>query len=339
LSPVATGPEPLSATPPRDPLGDEGAHASYDLDPSERPPAPSRPSTRQRAADLSQLIKPGITRMVVITAAIGYIVALDTEPGGIVWSGRDWWLLPVTLLGVALACAGASALNQVWERSTDARMPRTSGRPVAAGRMTPAFGAGVGLVLAAAGPVVLLVSGAWLAALVSVLTVGLYLLVYTPMKRLTPWSVWFGAIPGAAPPLIGYAAASGTLDRSAWAIFGIMCVWQVPHFLAIAQMYREQYASAGLRMLPEPDPGLKWLRTLMAVSGLGLLLAGLGPWLVGSVGAAYGAVAAVMGLGFAGLCGLMAWRPGRAQARRVFFASLVYLPVVLGALVVGRVWR
>ena len=208
--------------------------------------ASALPLARASAADWLELTKPRITLLVVFTALVGFVTAAQA-PG---WSA----LLVAALAGTALVAAGASALNQVLERATDALMHRTRNRPIPAGRIRPAeatlfgallTGAGLGLLGALCGP---------LSALVAFATWASYLFLYTPLKRRTHLATLVGAVPGALPPVIGWAAASGRLEPGAFILFAIVFLWQIPHFLAIAWIYREDYAGGGFRMLPVVDP-------------------------------------------------------------------------------------
>ena len=279
-----------------------------------------------RLHDYAEMTKLRITLMVVITAYVGFALA----------GGGDAVTLLATLLGTALSCMGASALNQVYERDTDALMRRTRTRPMPTGRVGVGEGVGLGVGLAAGGVALLAVLTTPLAALLAAATVVLYVLVYTPLKRVTTLNTLVGAAPGAAPPLIGCAAASGAIDLPALVVFAIMFVWQLPHFLAIAWLYRDQYADAGLRMLPAVEPdGRSTFRQVLA-GCLALLPLGLLPTAIGASGGVYFAVALLAGLGF-GACGVwLVVRRGRTQARLLFFASLVYLPAVLTVMMIDR---
>ncbi len=287
---------------------------------------------RDRWADYKVLVKPSITRMVVITTAIGFALAVR--------SGFDWtWLMLIgTLTGTALSCMAASVYNQAYEFRTDALMPRTAKRPLAAGRLPMGEALALGTSLMLAGQAALCMFGTPLASAVAAFTIFSYALIYTPLKRVSPLSLYVGAIPGALPPVIGYAAVTGslfTLDAAAaWAIFLVMALWQVPHFLAIGYMYRQDYAAADLAMHAVRDPsGRSSFRN--AILGCLLLLpAGLAPTLLGFAGWVSFGVALVCGLVFLALSIQWALRPGRDSAKRVFFASLIYLPVVLAAIMI-----
>jgi protoheme IX farnesyltransferase len=293
-------------------------------------------------SDYKTLTKPRITRMVVITAAIGFVFGFgDAARAGIAF---PWLVFVVAMLGTALSCMAASVFNQVIERDTDALMDRTKNRPVAAQRIPagPALLFGTALTIAGVG--VLLGFGLTVAAALCAFTIASYALLYTPMKRWSSLSLLVGAVPGAIPPMIGYAAAaeslgpaSQSLGVAAWLLFAIMFVWQVPHFLAIAWLYRDDYAKANLAMLPVIDTtGLRTFHQTL-IGCLLLLPLGILPSAMGVAGKIYFVAAIVCGLGFLAFGVLLVYRPTRTNARRLFFASLVYLPVVLTVMLIDRV--
>ncbi|MFI4859924.1 MAG: heme o synthase [Phycisphaerales bacterium JB063] len=312
----------------------------YDpVDPPEEasPHAEDQPGsgvTYSRFDDLKQLTKPRITRMVVITAAIGFYMAL---PGG--WRETPWLTLLIAMVGTALSCMSASAFNQAYERDTDALMTRTRSRPVAAGRVSPADANKLGVLLGIAGVGLLVAFGLHLAAALCAFTIVSYAWVYTPMKRTTSLALIVGAIPGAMPPMIGYAAATespGSLGPAAWLLFAIMFVWQVPHFLAIAWLYRDEYAKADLAMLPVIDPtGTRTFRQTL-IGCLLMLPIGLLPTALDVSGRVYFFIALACGLGFLAYAVALVAKPTRANARKLFFASLIYLPVVMAAMLIDR---
>jgi len=280
-----------------------------------------------RLSDYAELSKLRITLMVVITTAIGFMLAVR-------WTESSWtWLtLLGCLAGTSLACMGASALNQAMEHLTDALMPRTQKRPIAAGRVGVTEGLWFGVLIAAAGVIVLGVTSTLLAAALAALTVFSYTMIYTPMKRLTSLSTLVGAVPGAMPPMIGYAAVNSTLELPAWLVFAIMFLWQLPHFLAIAWLYREDYARAGMPMLPVLDPtGRSTFRQMLLTCAM-LLPLGMLPTAIGVAGWVYFAIATLAGAAFMFTAVLLVISPSRQRARTVFFASLLYLPLVLAAL-------
>lgn len=272
-----------------------------------------------------ELSKPRITLMVAVTAAIGYSLA----------GGRDRALLAWTLLGTALASAASGSLNQLAERRQDSLMRRTRTRPLPEGRLTPARALGFGLVCAAASLIVLAWRVNLSAAELTAATIALYVLGYTPLKLRTPHSTWVGAAAGAMPPLIGWAAANGSLDPRAWALFAIQFVWQIPHFLAIFWLHREDYAAAGFRVMPVVDPGGGSTACQIALHSFALVPASLMPFLCGLAGLPYACAALAFGTAFLGLGMRASWTMAAVDTRRLFLASLAYLPALLGTLVLA----
>jgi heme o synthase len=268
------------------------------------------------------LTKPRITWLILMSTGIGYFFG---SKGG-------WHFLTLfhTLLGTGLLASGTATLNQWIEREADGKMRRTRERPLPSGRMHEERALQFGLLISAAGFFDLQLAVNPLAALLGAVTLGSYLFVYTPLKQRSPHSTTIGAIPGAMPPLIGYAAASGTLTWDAWILFAILFLWQFPHFYAIAWMYREDYERAGIRMLPvvEPD-GESTARRILWFS-LALVPVSLVPKFLSMTGNVYLIGAAAIGLLFlyAGL--RITFDRTRQQARRVLLASVVYLPVLYG---------
>ncbi|MFA9477150.1 heme o synthase [Phycisphaerales bacterium AB-hyl4] len=290
-----------------------------------------------RLSDHLTLVKPGITVMVLITAAIGFAFGAGSSLGG--WtSGAWWWLLAVTVVGAGLSCMGAGTLNQVLERDTDQSMTRTKDRPLPAGRMPMGEALAQGLALAVAGVMVLWLGGNLLSALLSAFTIVCYVMVYTPLKRLSWTSTQVGAVPGAMPPVIGYAVAAGYVGPEALLLFAIMALWQIPHFLAIGILCRDDYAAAGMPILPvlDGETGRRTHRWNVATA-VALLVAGVSPTLLGYTGWLAFGVALVCGVWFVLLAIRLVYDPSRARARALFLASLVYLPLVLGVLVLDRV--
>jgi len=287
------------------------------------------PAVRSRAADFVALSKPRLNLLVVATTAAGYYL------GSL--AGLDAIRFTNTVLGTALVAGGASALNQVAERRTDALMRRTRTRPLPAGRLQPVEASLFGLVLAVAGLLLLAFGANLLTAMVALTTLVTYVAVYTPLKPRTSLATVVGAVPGALPPMIGWAGATGTLSREAWILFAIVFLWQMPHFLAIAWLYREDYARAGFPMLPvvEPD-GHSTARQVVAYAAV-LLPMSLAPAAVGLVTSTYFAAALVLGLAFLALSVRFARRLARDDARRLFFGSIVYLPLVWALMVATRV--
>lgn len=274
-----------------------------------------------------ELTKPRITWLILMSTAVGYFFGLDRS------APLNWSLLLHTFFGTGLIASGTAALNQWWERDSDALMRRTASRPLPKGLLTPQRALWFGIALAAAGAVELALGVNWLSAALGALTLAAYLFVYTPMKSRTHLSTVVGAIPGAMPPLMGYAAASGILNREAWILFVILFVWQFPHFLAIAWMYRDDYARAGIRMLPvvEPDGGstsrqiVLYAATLIPISVF--------PVLIGMSGLVYLIGAVLLGAWFLYTGVRVAFDRTNERARRVLLASVIYLPAIYGLMV------
>jgi protoheme IX farnesyltransferase len=288
----------------------------------------------QLALDLAVLGKLRLSLLVLATVAAGYFAA---SFGGVAVLPQTGALLGA-LVGVALCAMGAAALNQVLERDLDARMERTSDRPLPAGRMSVETAVVLGIGSIAAGTLALHLMVHALAALFGAASSVLYVAVYTPLKRLTTFNTLVGAVTGALPPVIGWTAATGQLEPQAWLLFAIVFVWQLPHFLAIAWLYRADYARAGLRMLPVTDQsGRVTMRQILLFSLL-LLPVSLAPAANGLAGAAYFWAALGLGIGFVLLCVPLVLRRSQAAARRLFLASLVYLPALLGLLLADLVW-
>jgi heme o synthase len=286
-------------------------------------PEADAPLTRTRLADYLELTKPRVAVLVLVTVAGGVLLA----------SGRsvDGLLLVNAVVGTGLVAGGASALNQLIERRRDGRMRRTENRPLPAGRLSPSEVLAVGLALGAGGVAYLALALPHpLAAALAALTFLLYVGVYTPLKPVTVWNTLVGAVPGALPPVIGWAAVRGTLDAEVLALFGVLFVWQVPHFYAIAWMYRDDYARAGYRMLSTEDAGGRRTARHMVAFCVALLAVGLVPWWLGAAGAAYAAGSLALGVLFLGSALAFRRRPSVTRARRVLRCSLVYLPALLG---------
>ncbi len=275
------------------------------------------------------LTKPRLSLLSVLTVLIGYLAAR---------AALDLWIVFHLAVGTSLAAGGAAALNQWWERRTDAAMRRTRDRPLPAGDIHPARAAALGLLLALTGALQLLLWVNLLAALLLVLTVATYVLVYTPLKKTTHWCTEVGAISGALPPLIGWAGAEGALGPGAWVLFGVLAFWQMPHFHAIAWLYRQDYAAAGFPMLAVIDSGGAQLARHMNTYGVLLFVCALGPWALGMTGFLYPVTAVLLNGYF--LREILRFHRGTdrdAAARKIFFASILLLPLLLGTLVVD-VW-
>jgi len=283
-----------------------------------------------RAADFVTLAKPRLNLLVLFTTAAGLYLA---SPEGVAAP-----VLLHTLMGTALVAGGAAALNQVWERDTDALMRRTRTRPVASGRLRPSEGLWFGIGLSTVGLVELAMGVNLLTAAVAALTLSSYVLVYTPLKRRSSLATLVGAVPGALPPVIGWVAATDTLTLPALVLFGIVFFWQMPHFLAIAWLYRDDYAAAGIPLLPvlEPD-GRRTGRQALLYSAA-LWPVSLMPTLVGLASGFYIVVATVLGLALIALSARFARDRSNTAARRLFLFSITYLPLLWGALVADRFW-
>ena len=295
-------------------------------------PAPTAVAVQRthRAADYVTLIKPRLNLLILATTLTGFYLA---APAGV-----ELGLLLHTLAGTALVASGAAALNQAWEHETDGLMRRTRTRPIPAGRMRLAEGALFGVLLSLAGLLELIVAVNAISAAVAAVTLASYVLAYTPLKRRTSLATLVGAVPGALPPVIGWAAATGSITLPAFVLFGIVFFWQMPHFLAIAWLHRGDYASAGIPLLPVLDldgqrtgrQALLYSTTLWPVS--------LMPLVVGLSGALYFIAASVLGGALIAFSARFARSRSIAAARHLFLFSIAYLPLLWGALLVDRLW-
>jgi protoheme IX farnesyltransferase len=287
-------------------------------------------ATDRRLADFVMLTKPRLNLLVLITTLAGLYLA---SPAGV-----EPALLLNTLIGTALVAGGAAALNQVWERRTDALMRRTNMRPLPGGRLGVADGTWFGVLLSVVGLSQLALGVNATAATVAAATLISYVLVYTPLKARTSLATLVGAIPGALPPVIGWTAATGRISLPALVLFGIVFFWQMPHFLAIAWLFREDYAAAGIPLLPvlEPDGRRTGQQALMYTAALWPV--SLLPAVVGLAGVPYAIVATVLGVLFVWLALRFARDRSMPNARALFLFSITYLPILLGALVADRLW-
>ena len=280
-----------------------------------------------RLSDFFELTKPRITFLVLVTTAVGYSVGLTR--------GFDAAAFLALLAGTALVSGGASALNQYWERESDARMSRTRRRPLPSGRLAPADALAFGLVLCAAG-FAMLASVNGLTYFLGVAALASYVLAYTPLKRVTSLCTIVGAVPGAIPPMMGWAAARGSLDAGAWALIALLFLWQLPHFLAIGWMYREDYAGAGFPMLTVLDPDGRATGRQMTLYTAALLPVTILAGALSGTGALFLAGATALGaLFFAGAVRFARIR-SLSAARAVFLISILYLPALLGLMVFDR---
>jgi protoheme IX farnesyltransferase len=289
---------------------------------------PVREARASAAAAYLELTKPRLNFLVVATSAAGYYLG---STGAI-----DIVSMAEAVAGTALVAGGAAALNQLYERDTDALMRRTRTRPLPAGRVTPQDARVFGLALSAAGLVLLAARANWLSAGLALATLLTYLVIYTPMKRRTPLSTIVGAVPGALPALIGWTASHGAIDRSGAALFAIVFCWQLPHFMAIAWLYREDYAKAGFPMLPVIDPDGKRAGKQAVYWALLMVLASLEPNFSGLTGNAYLAVALVFGVGLFWLAVRFASARNESTARALFYGSITYLPLLWIAMIANK---
>jgi protoheme IX farnesyltransferase len=290
----------------------------------------AEPRERRRvAADLIALTKPRVVLMVLVTTVVGYYVGLTGAP--------DYVRLVHLLIGTMLAAGGTLALNQYWERDVDARMERTRVRPLPDGRLSPLEAlvfagtvtlVGLGYLGAFVGPLVMLVTAA---------TTALYLFAYTPLKLRTPLCTIIGAVPGALPPVTGWVASREAFGLGAWVLFGILFLWQLPHTLAIARLYRDDYARAGVRLLPVVDADGTSTERQIVTGCLALLAVSLLPTLIGLAGPLYFVGAFLLGAAFVAIGARQALAPSAGSARRVLFASLLYLPILLTLLAIDKV--
>jgi len=235
-------------------------------------------------------------------------------------------------LGVGLVAAGSAALNQFVERRTDGRMIRTANRPLPAGRLSPAEALAYGVAAGSLGTAYLAVFVNGPTAVLSAVTLLLYAFAYTPLKRVTSFCTVVGAVPGALPPVLGWAAAGGGPPAGPLALFGILFLWQFPHLFAIAWLYRQQYADAGLHMLPGQFPRKRLTGLLSLANALALLPVSLLPWYAGLTGIGYAVAATVLASGYIFCSALFFWDESVRTARRLLWSSLIYLPMVLGVL-------
>ena len=284
---------------------------------------------RSRAADYAALAKPRLNLLVVASTLAGYVMA-GGEPGSVT-------ALLCTVIGTGLVAGGAAAFNQVIERDTDGLMRRTRTRPLPDGRLGAPEAVRYAAVLSIAGLIVLGAGVNGLAAAVALTTLASYAVVYTPLKRRTSFATVIGAIPGALPPVIGWAAAENGLSLGAWVLFGILFLWQLPHFLAIAWMYREDYARAGLPMLPVIEPDGRSTARQAVVYAAALLPLALAPTLVGMSGTIYFAGALVLTLVFVAMAGRFALSRAVRDARNLFFWSIIYLPILWTLMIADRI--
>jgi len=286
------------------------------------------PSRNRVVADLAELVKARLTLLVLLTTVVGFYLGSE--------SPINYVALFHVVFGTAAAAAGAAALNQWWERRADALMRRTKARPIPAGRMPPLQGLTLGAALSIFGVGYLALVCNALSATLTAITIAIYILAYTPLKRASTANTAVGAVPGAIPPMIGWAAARGNIGAGAWALFAIVFLWQLPHFFAIAWMYREDYSRAGFRMISSDDlSGERSASQSVFFCILLLVIAGL-PAFLGIANFIYLAIELLLGGLFVAVAMRFLRMRTASAARLLFFASIIYLPLLLGALVLTK---
>ena len=284
---------------------------------------------KSQVAVYADLIKARLTLLVLLTTLVGFYLGCRGPV--------NYLLMLNTILGTALVAGGASALNQLLERDYDAKMRRTRNRPLPSGRMQPVTVMVFGGVCACAGLIHLALAVNLTTSVIASVSLLSYLFIYTPLKRVTWLNTAIGAVPGALPPLMGWTAARGELSSEGWALFAILAFWQLPHFLAIAWIYRDEYANAGFKMLPVIDPqGHRTGRQAVSHT-LGLLPISLCPFLFRMTGAVYLIGALALGLAFLWFAVQFARHLTVARARQLFFVSILYLPLLLTVMVLDKI--
>ncbi|MEO8071526.1 MAG: heme o synthase [Acidobacteriota bacterium] len=278
--------------------------------------------------DYFALTKPRLNLLVVLTSAAGYYLGVSTT--------LRVGPMAEAVFGTALVAGGAAVLNQVYERDTDRLMRRTRLRPLPDGRVGPTEARIYGLIMSAAGLALLAFAANAIAALLALATIVVYLIVYTPMKRRSSLATLVGAVPGALPPLIGWAAARGQLSAGGWALFGIVFLWQIPHFMAIAWMYRDDYRNAGFPMLPVVEPDGRRTGQQALLYAIALLPVSLAPSFVGLSGWAYFWMALTLGTALLILAARFASTRSDSSARWLFFGSITYLPLLWAAMILDH---
>ncbi|HUK14942.1 MAG TPA: heme o synthase [Bryobacteraceae bacterium] len=279
-----------------------------------------------------ELTKPRITWLILMSTGVGYFYGqLYGHTGGF-----HLFLLLHTILGTGLMASGTAALNQWYEREADRHMRRTAERPLPSGRLSSGRALTFGIALSIGGFLDLWLGANLLAGLIGAFTLASYLFVYTPMKQRTWWSTTVGAVPGAMPPMIGYAAAAGGLTGESWVLFAILFLWQFPHFYSIAWMYKDDYARAGIRMLPVVEPDCRSTARQIVLYGLALVPVSLIPSFLGMSGRIYLAGALLLGLWFLYSGVRVALDRTLARARSVLIASVLYLPAIYGLMLVDK---
>ena len=283
-----------------------------------------------------ELTKPRITLLVLVTAYLGYYLGLRSQGDHMV-SVESWLILFYLILGTWATSAGAAVLNQVMERGHDAKMARTKNRPLVMGKIGPMNALLFGMVLSLCGYVFLYYLINPLTAWISAATVFLYILIYTPSKRITTWNTIIGSIPGALPPVGGWVAATGSLAPPAWILFGILFCWQMPHFLAIAIIYAADYEKGGFKMLPSIYPESKRTSYVILFFTVALLITSLGLYILKVGGIVYAVGAALLGVAFFMVALKVIMESNKKNARRLMLASIIYLPLLLIIILIERI--
>ena len=283
-----------------------------------------------------ELTKPRIIFLVLVTAYLGYYLGLRSQGNHMV-SVESWLILFYLILGTWATSAGAAVLNQVMERRHDAKMARTKNRPLVIGKISPMNALVFGMVLSLCGYVFLYYLINPLTAWISAATVFLYILIYTPSKRITTWNTIIGSIPGALPPVGGWVAATGSLAPPAWILFGILFCWQMPHFLAIAIIYAADYEKGGFKMLPSIYPESKRTSYVILFFTVALLITSLGLYILKVAGIIYAIGAAMLGVAFFIVALKVIMESNKKNARRLMLASIIYLPLLLIIILIERI--
>jgi heme o synthase len=282
-------------------------------------------------SDCWTLTKPEVNFLIALTTFTGFYLGHAHQPDHF-----PFYLLACTIVGTLLVASGTGALNQYIERRFDAQMRRTARRPLATGHLRASIGLALGIVLAALGSILLAVSVNLLTSVLALFTLSSYLLIYTPLKRKSPTCTLIGAIPGAMPPLIGWAGASGHLSFEAWLLCGILFLWQFPHFMAIAWMYRDDYQRAGYRVLPVADRRCSFVNWMTVLPLLVLIPLTLFPAFVGHADVIYALGTLFVGSIFLYHGSVFALHKSNQCARRLLISSTAYLPVVFALLIMTR---
>jgi len=302
--------------------------AAIELHPNAAAEVSAPPSAKARAAAYIELTKPRITSLIVLTSAAGFSLG---SRGAI-----NYLTFAHAMIGIALLSSGIATLNQFMERDLDGLMRRTENRPLPSGRLVPFEALWFGIMLTVGAELYLVLSVNVLTALMGLAVIAGYLFLYTPLKTRTSLSTAVGAFPGAMPPLIGWTAARGEIDVAAWVLFAILFLWQFPHFLAIAWMYREDYGRAGIRMLPVVEPDGRVTGQQIILYSLMLLPVSLLPTFLGISGRVYLFAALVLGLLFLATSIRAALSKSNQHARQLLLASVLYLPLLFGVMVLNR---